>query len=348
MMPKQMTSLVLIGAIAVAVGFFVLVRNVYLGSGAEKYTESKLLMGTVVRLDVCRERVDLERVQDVYNDIWARMEEISWRMNVLDDRSDVARINHSNGKPVLVGEDIYDVIREAIRFSRATQGAFDITVWPLIKLWKEAEAKDEWPSAEAIAAVLQVTGSDNIQLLPDNHVRIHNSKTYIDLGGIAKGYAIDEAARIFRENHVRDFYIDAGGDIYVGGLNCKGESWRIGIRDPRDQSSIIDVVGVSNGAVTTSGNYEQYFEIGEKRLSHILDPETGYPQEDVVSATVIAPTAMEADAQSTTLCVQGHPRGTEYIDSLGEQHAGLIVVRRGNARIEKFASQEYKKFQIKK
>ena len=97
--------------------------------------------------------------------------------------------------------------------------------------------------------------------------------------------------------------------FYVGGLNCSGKPWRVGIRDPRDKSKIINIVELTDAAVATSGNYEQYYLINNKRWSHIVDPNSGYPQKDVISSTVIAPTAMEADALATALCVLGRRSG---------------------------------------
>jgi len=307
-----------------------------------------MLMGTIVQLDVCRGEEDALKTEEAYKDAWERLEDISWRMNVLDERSDVAKVNNSNLAPVSIKADTYHVLKESIYFFYATRGTFDITVWPLIQLWRESEMKNIFPTREQIKTVQEAVGLGNIQLLANNRVKLLNSETKIDLGGIAKGYAIDEAARIFREHGITRFYIDAGGDVYVGGHNCRGEPWRIGIRDPRDKSKIIDVVSVVDSAVTTSGNYEQYYEIQNERWSHIINPVTGYPQRDVVSATVIAPKAIEADALATAVCVLGGGPGIEYIDTLREQYASLVIVKQGAGRIEKFASQEYKKFQYKK
>ena len=145
-----------------------------------------------------------------------------------------------------------------------------------------------------------------------------------------------------------NFFIDAGGDIYVGGKNCSGEPWRIGIRDPRDRSKIIDIVNVADKAVATSGDYEQYYQIQDQVWSHIINPITGYPQKDVISATVIAQSAIEADALATALCVLGQDRGTEHINALEKPYASLIIVKCESETIKKFASEEYEKYKYKK
>jgi thiamine biosynthesis lipoprotein len=308
----------------------------------------RMLMGTTVQLDVCRGQHRQDQVDEAYRDAWARLETISWKMNVFDGRSDVAKINHSDLKPVSVGEDTYAVIESAIRFSQETKGAFDITVRPLVDFWRQNEAKNIFPSQEAVDAVLLAIGFQNIQLLAGHQIKILLPNTKIDLGGIAAGYAVDEAAQILRQHGIENFFIDAGGDIYVGGKNCAGEPWRIGIRDPYDPKEFIDVVALENQAVTTSGNYEKYYTIQGQKWSHIIDPVTGYPQKGVISATVIAPTTIEADALATALCVLGEKPGTDYINALSGAYGSLIVSAHGGGAADRFESQEYKNFQYKK
>jgi len=311
----------------------------------DKYRETRMMMGTIIHLDVCRSNQNINKIDLAYKQAWERLEALAWRMNVLDERSDVAKINNAYPGHATVKEDTYHVLEHSIHFSQITKGAFDITVWPLIKLWQESEKRNVEPGVDQIKMARAAVGSENIQLFDKNQVELMNRNTKIDLGGIAKGYAIDEAARIFRKHGLMNFFMDAGGDVYVGGHNCSGAPWRIGIKDPRDQSKLIDVVELTNGAVTTSGNYEQYYTIGNEQWSHIMNPTTGEPQKDVVSATVIAPSAMEADALATALCVLGSGAGIEFINSLNDQRACLIIVRRGSAQIQKFSSREYGKYQ---
>ena len=311
-------------------------------SRPRRYSETKMLMGTYVQVDVCGSS---QNIMEAYKHVWERLEDIAWRMNVYDERSDVTRINNAQFEPVYVGRDTYYVLERSADFSKATAGAFDITVEPLIELWRTSAGKNILPPQEQIDSVLQAVGSDNVELRSDGRVKLKNPRTKIDLGGIAAGYAVDEAARIFREHQVMDFYIDLGGDMYVGGKNCARRPWRIGIRDPRDRTKIIDVVEASDRAIVTSGNYEKYLEIQGEQWSHIFDPRTGYPQKDVVSATVIAPMAIDADAMATALCVLGGNDGTTYVDSLPEPFASLIIVRQSSGEIQQFPSLRYGKYQ---
>jgi len=310
---------------------------------AGKYRETQMLMGTIIHIDVCQEVQNTENGKLAYKTAWERLEDIAWRMNVLDVRSDVSKINTST-EPVLVGSDTYAVLKHALKYFRQTGGAFDITVWPLIKLWKQSEINNTFPTVEQIQMTLKMIGTDNIQLLPNYFVQRSNFQTQIDLGGIAKGYAVDEVARIFREHGILSFFIDAGGDLYVGGQSCSGKPWRIGIRDPRDQSKTIDIVELVDGAVATSGDYEQYYIIDSERWSHIIDPNTGYPQKNVISSTVIAPSAMEADALATALCVLGSQLGTELMDTLTVKHASLIIINDESNQIKKTPNKTYSNY----
>jgi thiamine biosynthesis lipoprotein len=326
-------------------GLTLLIFGIYVWKNVarpRKYSETKLLMGTYAQLDVCE---SAQNIEDAYTHVWERLEDIAWRMNVFDERSDVARINSAQFEPAYVGRDTYYVLERSANYSKTTGGAFDITVEPLIELWRDSADKNILPEQVQIDPVLAAVGSGNVELLSENRVRLKNPRTKIDLGGIAAGYAVDEAARIFREHGIMDFYIDIGGDLYAGGKNCAGRLWRIGIRDPRDRAKIIDVVEVSDRAVVTSGNYEKYLVIQGEQWSHIFDPRTGYPQKDVVSATVISEMAIDADAIATALCVLGSGDGTVYIDSLPEPFASLIIVRQESGEIQQFPSRQYSKYQ---
>ncbi len=308
---------------------------------AEKYREVHAVMGTIVQVDVCYVGEDQPRLSGAYARVWERLSEIDQRMSVFRDDSDVAKINQSYGNPAEIQEDTYHLLGEAVAYSELTRGTFDITVWPLIALWKKAEKKNQVPSQAEILSVKKSLGVRNIRLSAGSQVEVLNRETKIDLGGIAKGYAVDEAAKILRANGFESFFIDAGGDIYVGGKNCEGKSWRIGIRDPRNLSGIMEVVEVSDAAVTTSGDYEQFYEIQGQRWSHIINPVTGYPQKGVISATMIAPTAVAADALSTALCVLGPQKGISMVDSLGKEFSALVVIPDEKGEIQKYKSRYF-------
>lgn len=304
----------------------------------QRYSETRSLMATVIQVDVCVDTENDVHQSGVYPKIWKRLEEIAWRMNVYDERSDVTRINQAGTNPIEVPADTYEIIRRSKEFAQKTRGTFLISIRPLIDVWKTGQQNDRLPTPDMIRQTLESIDLDDLKLHADNRISRHHPQLKLDLGGNAKGYAVDEVARLFREHGFQHFYIDAGGDIYVGGKNCQGKSWRIGIRDPRDKSRLIETVVVSNAAVTTSGNYEQTMAIQGERYSHIIDPRTGYPQRDVVSATVIAASAEEADVYSTALTVLGADEGVSLIESLGQGRAALVFTKRPGGQLERAES----------
>ena len=311
-----------------------------------RYSEKKGLMGTIVQVDVCLNDEASSRVDAAYAEVWQRMSDISWRMNVYDPNSDVTKVNEVYPEAVTIGADTHAMLRRSVEYARQTRGAFLISVWPLIKLWRASQESQQPPAEEVLRETLRQINLNQLSLQADNKVARLNRTISVDLGGIAKGYAIDEAARILRRHGFRQFYIDAGGDIYVGGLNCRSEKWRIGIKDPRDRERIIETVAVSDQAVTTSGNYEQFLVIKGERYSHIIDPSTGYPQREVVSATVIAPTAEAADVFSTAMTVLGRERGTELIDQEQPEMASLIYARQPDGLVVRKASRRFESYQL--
>lgn len=306
-----------------------------------RYSEAKLLMGTTVQIDVCYDENNEDDMPLAYTEVWERLGEIHWRMSSFNDISDVAKVNNAYENPVEIGDDTYAVIKNSIMWHERTSRAFDITVWPLIHFWKERDRSKTLPAPEEVAAVRASLGVDKIRLLPDSHVQITDPSLRIDLGGIAKGYAIDEAARILKENGFDQFLVDAGGDMYASGSNCRGLPWHLGIKDPRTKKQLLEIVALEDLAITTSGDYEQYVIIGNQKWSHIINPMTGYPQKGVVSASVIAPTAEEADALSTALTVLGPEKGVALIESLGEQYGCLILYGDHPKELKKAASQNF-------
>ncbi len=310
-----------------------------------RYSQSGFFFGTEVQVDVCYGRDQKEKVRPTLKDVWSRWEDIHYRMNVYDNFSDVAKVNNSFRKPARVGWDTYFVLQEAIRFSQLTSGAFDITVWPLLSLWRESAQKNQLPSNADLAKVRKAVGVRQVRLLPNFQVKVLNKETKVDLGGIAAGYAADEAARILRQHGFENFLVDAGGDLYAGGINCDGEAWRIAVRDPADPSRIMEVVHISDLAVSTSGNYQQTFEIQGEKFTHIIDPATGYPEKKVASATIIAPTALEADAMATALCVLDPARGQQLIDRFGEDWASMVLTQE-QGQTSRFESKNYPRYKL--
>ena len=241
--------------------------------------------------------------------------------------SPVDTINSNAGKEaVQVSPHVLSVIKEALQKARLTGGAFDITVTPLLDLWAIGTVQARVPSPAEIEENLSLIDYTQVQV-QDGRVFLPREGMALDLGGVAKGYIVDQGIAALKEEGIEAAYLDAGGDIRVMGEKPDGTPWRIGIRHPRDRNKVVAVIPLTgDGAVVTSGDYQRYFEEGGIRYHHILDPATGYPaQSGVISATVIAGEAMIADILSTAFFVLGVERSLELVERLPGIETVLIT-----------------------
>ncbi len=248
-------------------------------------------------------------------------------MNVYDPASPLSRFNVAPAEEQIdLPPDALTVLQQSWDIWQASQGAFDVTIRPLLLLWKGRDHTDELPAAQAIATARQASRWDDIELL-DGGASKTAPTAAVDLGGIAKGYGIDQAAEALMRSGASAGLVNIGGDVRTFGQRPNNRPWRIGIRSPFDPnpSKTWMVVAVANAAICTSGNYERFTEIDGKRYSHIIDPRTGWPAEASPSVTVIAPTASLADAWATALSVLG-PEGLELLEGTGIE--AMIVLGR--------------------
>lgn len=297
--------------------------------GLQEYKQARDFFGTYVSIHCFYE--EKKDISKITQQCWERFKTIQASMNAQSTVGDVARINNLGFYGVQVSDDVYNLLKDSIELSRLTEGAFDVTVFPLVALWKAAAKVGQMPAEGTLAAAKNKVGYKYIRLETGNTVFLEKNGMKIDLGGIAKGYAVDQAARILDQNGIRHFLIDAGGDIYCRGLYDGKKAWQVGIQDPTRGNIVIDLLKIKDEAVTTSGDYERFYVIDGKKFSHIINPVTGYPQETVISATVIATKAYQADAISTALCVMGTQKGIDLIDSLNGVEAMIVKDTEGKA-----------------
>jgi thiamine biosynthesis lipoprotein len=310
----------------------------------KQFHKSGAFFGSIVRIDVCYRAEDESRLNDAVDKIWERFADINSRLSVYDPDSDINKINAAYEDGVQVGADTYQLVQDSISYHKVSRGVFDISIGPLMRLWKEREKENVLPTPEQLQSARALLGVDAIEMLPENRVRLARKNVKINIDSIGDGFAADEAAHILRDFGFQDFLVDASGELFAGGESCKGRPWRIGVVDPEDETRLIDVVEVSNLAVSTSGNYENYYEIQGKRWSHIINPVTGYPSNDIISATVIAPTAQFADFWSTALCVLNPEEGAGITDFFGEDYASMVVSRMPDEKTFRTSSQVYSSF----
>ncbi|TYQ16512.1 UNVERIFIED_CONTAM: thiamine biosynthesis lipoprotein [Acetivibrio alkalicellulosi] len=262
--------------------------------------------------------------EKVLDEAIGRLYEIENRMSATISGSDVELININAGKiPVKVHDDTFFVVQKALEYSEITDGAFDISIYPLVKLWDIGSYTRKVPSEEEITKTLELVDYKKIKLDVDERtVYLEKEGMAIDLGGIAKGYAIDEVKGILKRGGIKHGIIYMGGDISVIGSKPDSTHWRIGIQDPRydnEGTRYFAVVEKSDRSIVTSGDYERYMEVDGVRYHHIFHPHTGYPVDsNLMSLTVVAQTSIDADALSTALFVLGVDDGLNVIEELNE------------------------------
>ena len=239
----------------------------------------------------------------------------------------VGQINqHAFQKPVVVDKETFDVIRLSIQWSKKLLGAFDITIGAFKGLWKFDHDNDgTLPSQKAINEKLPLIGFKKIKLRPSaRSVQFKKEGMRLSLGGIAKGYALDNAVKLLRKQNTKNFIIQAGGDMYVSGQ--KGQKhWTVGIRNPRgSQDAVIAYASIKNKTFSTSGDYERFTIKNNVRYHHILDPQTGHPAPKCRSVTVVTDSALDADVLSTALFVMGASEGMTFVEKTKDVEAVFI------------------------
>jgi thiamine biosynthesis lipoprotein len=273
-------------------------------------------MGTYVEV-ISNER-DAEKI--VFGEI-RRLENL---LSKFKPDSEISRLNKLGS--LKVSPDTLKVIKSSLEFYKNSHGAFDISVAPLVDIWKQAIKTKNLPKEKTIESVKKLVGSDKIMIDEKRSiVKFLKKGMQIDLGGIAKGYAVNYAVKKLKSAGIKSCLVNAGGNMFAMGKNGN-RPWKIGIRHPRKPDKMINYVFLTNKAIATSGDYEQYFEVNNRRFSHIIDPKTGYPADtNVVSVTVISSDATTCDALGTAVFVLGKTKGKELIQKYANTDAIIIT-----------------------
>lgn len=280
------------------------------------YNEKKFALHTITEIHVLsRNKV---KAKQAIAAAYARINEIEKQLNLFDPQSQVSELNtRAYWEAVPVSQDILNVITASIAGSQISDGAFDITTTPITRLYGFGTDNKQEPTNAELQNAMKNLGYQYIKIDHEKRtVRFLKKSLMLDLGGIIKGYAVDEAIKVLKANGIKSALVNAGGNIYALGKN-RGKKWTIGIKNPKDTSKITkDIIQLSNNACATSGDYEQYFFEDNKKISHIFNPKTGQPsnlENSIRSVTVIADNATEADIFSTACFVLGPERANELI-----------------------------------
>ncbi len=290
-------------------------------------------MGTFWRVSVIG--VDEAKAQALRAKVQAQLDADDRLLSTWKNDSALMRFNHAaDTRPWPVSEAMADIVTLSLRIGAKTHGAMDITVGPLVNLWGFGPDKQPvaTPDAQAIAAAKARTGLQHLQVINQSGRQFLQKDIpdlFVDLSTVGEGYAADHLARLMEQEGISRYLVSVGGALVSRGMNGEGKPWRVAIQKPTDQENAVQaIVDINGHGISTSGSYRNYYELDGKRISHVIDPQTGQPiTHKLVSVTVIAPTALEADGWDTGLMVLGPEKAQQVVREEGL--AVYMIVKEG-------------------
>ena len=291
-------------------------------SAAAPIKELRLLMGSIANLTVISD--DPPQARAAITAAFDRMQALEDVFSRFRDHSQLSQLN-ANGEYRDPDPALIDVLKRAEAYGDLTGGAFDVTVEPVHRLYRESSRLGSLPSPDEVAAARVLVDYRQIEI--GSSIRFQQAGMAITLDGIAKGYIIDQGADVLREHGFANVLVELGGDMNAYG-HPETRAWQIAIQQPPDVPAVQPLVAhLSSAALATSGDYMNTFT-ADHSLNHILDPQTGVSPLELASASVVAPTACDADALATALIVMGHARGLALVDRLVNVEA-LVIAKDG-------------------
>ncbi len=290
-------------------------------------------MGTFWRVSVIG--VDEAKAQALRAKVQAQLDADDRLLSTWKNDSALMRFNHATDtRPWPVSEAMADIVTLSLRIGAKTHGAMDITVGPRVKLWGFGPDKQPvaTPDAQAIAAAKARTGLQHLQVINQSGRQFLQKDIpdlFVDLSTVGEGYAADHLARLMEQEGISRYLVSVGGALVSRGMNGEGKPWRVAIQKPTDRENAVQaIVDINGHGISTSGSYRNYYELDGKRISHVIDPQTGQPiTHKLVSVTVIAPTALEADGWDTGLMVLGPEKAQQVVREQGL--AVYMIVKEG-------------------
>ncbi len=290
----------------------------------EPISRLELFMGTAIKVTLYN-----GGSEEILDKVFNRILEIENLVSINKENTELTNLNENAGiKPVKLSETSYDIIKKGIHYSQISQGGYDVTIGPLVKLWSIGLPEAKVPNNDEIEKTIKnIDYSKVIMNDETKEVFLEESNMMLDLGSIAKGYVADEVASILKEENVDQAIIDLGGNIYALGLKNGDTNWKIGIQNPFDsRGEVVGVLEVSDKSVVTSGIYERFIEKDGVKYHHILNPKTGYPFEtSIAGVSIVSDKSIDADALSTLVFTKGVEEGLEFVESLENIDAIFIT-----------------------
>lgn len=288
------------------------------------------MMGTFVTISVYDQDKAKKTITGAVDRAFHRIHALEGETSYFIPDNPIWKLNHFSRKQSVASDsNLVHLFREAEKISDWTAGGFDVTVGPLRRLWNFDSTRTTLPDSEAVARLVPLVNYRDIEIT-DHSLFLKKPGMQVDLGGIAKGFAVDEAMKVLKSFHITDAMVNAGGDFSAIASSLTAGKRKVWIRHPRKSNAFFGWFPMDSGCVATSGDYQQFFIINGVRYHHILDPKTGWPARKCVSVTIVAPTTMEADALATGIFVLGPEAGIKVI----EAHPGVegVILFRKNAQ----------------
>ncbi|MCR5165018.1 MAG: FAD:protein FMN transferase [Thermoguttaceae bacterium] len=309
----------------------------------ERFEFEGIEMAVPIRIVLYAE--DAQTAKKAADAALARFHDLNQRLSDYDEKSEIRRFcdDAGPGEFVRVSDDLWNCVRLAIHHAEISGGAFDPTVGQVVRLWRTARKVHRLPAENRIREALATVGWENILFDEERQaiaISAHGAKRHVrlDLGGIAKGYAIDEALKTMRFFGVTRVLLDAGGDLGLGDPPPGKAGWTIAVTPLKKGEKPTDFWTLKNCGVANSGDMYQFVEIDGKRYSHIVDPKTGLGLTNRLTVSVIAPTAADADALASALSVLGPKKGLALIQTLPHTEAQILHLTE-DGKVEKFGKE---------
>ena len=272
--------------------------------------------------------------KNLEKEIIRELDKVDASLSPFNEKSIISKINRN--EEAVVDNYFYDVFNLAMQISEDTNGAFDITVAPIVNAWGFGFKSGSSPTSQYIDSLKQFIGYKKVRIDKDKHVVKQDERIMLDCSAIAKGYGSDVVARLFNAKGIKNYMIEIGGEIVASGLSEKRLPWKIGITKPSEDSlgtsnELQTILNITDCAMATSGNYRNFYYKNGKRYAHTIDPRTGYPiQHNILSATVIAKSCAQADAYATSFMVLGLEEAKKILKRHPQLLAYLIYTNKDN------------------
>lgn len=334
---KRTRTLIALGLTLLAACLLIFLPNC---TSKKYYFNEGLVFGTYYN-------IRYEANQDLENEITAELARMDSSLSVFNKASIISRINRNDD---VLTDSLFEIMfKTAVKVTKMSDGAFDITCGPLVNVWGFGpDGLGYRPTQHEIDSILQFVGFQYVELDEDMHrVMKMDTRIQMDASALAKGYGCDLIAALLRDKGVENYLVDIGGEVVANGHNDKGEKWKLGITKPIDDPTgeiqeVEEVIESDHICIASSGNYRRFYYDGGERRSHTVDPRNGYPvNHNLLSATVIGPSGIMADALATACMVMGEEKALEMIEATEGCECHLILAEGDGTRVVVSSGWEY-------